>query len=335
LLPSGVSKLLSEGIDVTVERCSRRIIADSEYEKTGCNMAKSGSWIQADEGAFILGLKEIPSKPNILNNSHIFFAHAYKNQTGWQKLLKRFTKGGSEVLDIEYMVKPDGRRVVAFGYWAGYMGAALALLHWYSQKKSEESSLDHGVSAYENAADLDKEIMGFSKGKKAPKVLIIGAGGRSGTGAKAILERHGAEITCWGRKETLNIDREKLMSFDMMINCVFLQDEVPAFIRKEDITPEANLSVISDISCDPFSSFNPLPIYDDVTSWAEPYHKILGTGGKVIDLIAIDNLPSLLPREASLEFSELLLPHLEVLFDESQPVWDAARSSFEQAISKI
>ena len=337
LMPSGAAELIKLGFKVTVERCARRIVADEEYEKIGCIMADSGSWTHAEKAAVILGLKELPSQPDIINNSHIYFAHAYKNQTGWQNLLSRFLRGRSEVLDIEYLVKKDNSRVVAFGYYAGYMGAALALLHWYCKKVMTASCLEGGIIAYENADILDEEIKKFQALAQgaSPKLLIIGAKGRSGKGAAAIMMRHGVDITCWGREETRNIDRKELLSFDIVINCVFIQKSVPVFIRPEDINSEAKLSVISDVSCDPFSDFNPLPIYNDVTSWSDPYHKIKGVDGKVIDLIAIDNLPSLLPKEASLGFAELLLPHLKTLFDGDNAIWEAAKKSYKNAVSKI
>ena len=50
------------------------------------------------------------------------FGHAYKGQHSGRALLQRFKAGGGTLYDLEYLVDEDGRRVAAFGYWAGYAG---------------------------------------------------------------------------------------------------------------------------------------------------------------------------------------------------------------------
>jgi len=70
--------------------------------------------------------------------------------------------------------------------------------------------------------------------------------------------------------------------------------------------------------------------------WDKAYIKIDGEGGKSVDLIAIDNLPSLLPRESSEEFAELMLPHLKVLNNRNneQP-WRSAKACFDEAVARM
>ncbi len=333
LLPKGAATLIDEGFEVVVERSRKRIIEDTAFEAVGCRMVNGGAWRNAPENAVILGLKELPGKPARLKNTHIYFAHAYKEQNGWQDLLSRFTAGSGNLLDIEYMVRND-KRVVAFGYWAGYMGAALSLIHWNNQKEGNVRYLDNSLLPFNNATLLNETIKNTGYSGKKPKVLIIGAGGRCGKGALEILKQHGAIVTCWGRDKTENIDRAALLDHDILINCAFIMSDVPAFLRKEDMTNKARLSVIADVSCDPFSAFNPIPLYNDTTTWDKPYLTVEGMGEKTVDIIAIDNLPSLLPREASEEFAELLLPHLLTLSErESNPVWSSARESFDKAVA--
>lgn len=333
LLPLGAATLIKEGYDVVVERSGKRIIDDADYAAVGCQMVEDGAWTDAPAQAIILGLKELPDKPACLKNSHIYFAHAYKEQIGWQDLLTRFEAGSGSLLDIEYMVQDD-KRVVAFGYWAGYMGAALALIHWNNQQSGAARYLNHSLLPFNTAELLNKTIIDSAPEGKKPRVLIIGAGGRCGKGAQEILEQHGAIVTCWGRDKTNQIDREALLDHDILINCAFIMADVPAFLRQQDLTASARLSVVADVSCDPFSAFNPIPLYHDTTTWDKPYLTVDGMSDqKTIDIIAIDNLPSLLPREASAEFSQLLLPHLITLKDRSSdPVWSSARYSYDKAL---
>lgn len=336
LLPDGAKELLDNGYQVIVEKSKNRIIKDDEYEAAGCEMVDADGWKTPPENAIILGLKELPDDPEIIKNPHIFFAHAYKEQAGWKEMLTRFDRGGADLLDIEYMTRENGVRYVAFGYRAGYMGAALALLHWNSKNAGNGDFLNQSLTPFEDADILDETIEKIGEGAKKPKVLIIGAGGRCGTGASDIFERHGAIITKWDREETTNLDRKALMDHDIMINCAFIKSKQPPFIRKEDIKAGTRLSIVTDVSCDPFSDFNPIPIYNEPTSWDEPYLVVNGEGGKSIDLIAIDNLPSLLPRESSEEFAGLMLPELKKLNDrENAQAWVSAKASFDEAVTKM
>lgn len=336
LLADGAKALLDEGYRVVVERSENRIIDDSEYAAAGCEMVAADGWMDPPEDALILGLKELPDEPAVIKNPHILFAHAYKEQTGWKEMLKRFVDGGAEILDIEYMTRENGVRYVAFGYRAGYMGAALSLLHWFSTQSGEGSYLDNTLQPFENADLLDQTIAGLGEGVKKPKVLIIGAGGRCGAGAADIYERHGAEVTKWDWEETVNIDRAAVMDHDILINCAFIKSKGSPFIRYEDLAPDTRLSIVTDVGCDPFSDFNPVPIYNEPTSWDKAYVNVDGEGGKSVDLIAIDNLPSLLPRESSEEFAELMLPHLKVLRsrDNEQP-WRSSKACFDEAVERM
>jgi hypothetical protein len=67
----------------------------------------------------VVGLKELPEDVAELKNEHIFFAHCYKNQGGWQEILRRFQRGDGTLLDLEFLVDDKGRRVAAFGRPAG------------------------------------------------------------------------------------------------------------------------------------------------------------------------------------------------------------------------
>lgn len=331
LLPEGARSLISAGYDVVVERSDKRIFSSEEYEQAGCVIAEPGDWVNAPKGATILGLKELPDAPAVLKNDHIYFAHAFKEQAGWQDLLDRFRAGGGDLLDIEYMVDETGRRVVAFGYWAGYMGAALALMQWYDRTAGRVSKIGQGLKSFDNVSALDSQISSLKVKGAAPKALVIGARGRGGRGAVEILKRHGAAVTEWDRTETHRLDRDVLMEFDLLVNCAFVSGQIKPFVRPEDVG-KGNLKVISDVSCDPFSDFNPLPLYEAPTSWDQPFVEVTGDLGS-LDLIAIDNLPSLLPKEASVEFAGLLLPFLKEL--DGDPVWETSREAFHKACASI
>ncbi|ELR16042.1 Saccharopine dehydrogenase (NAD+, Llysine-forming), putative protein [Acanthamoeba castellanii str. Neff] len=59
--------------------------------------------------------------------AHVFFGHCFKQQNGWKELLHRFTSGKGTLLDLEFLVNEQGRRVAAFGRAAGLAGCAVGL----------------------------------------------------------------------------------------------------------------------------------------------------------------------------------------------------------------
>lgn len=128
VVPSDARGLVESGVTLTVEESPQRIFPIEEYEAVGARVAPTGSWVAAPPEAVVLGLKELPAGPAELTHRHIFFGHAYKQQPGAEDLLRRFAAGGGALLDLEYLVDDHGRRLAAFGYWAGYLGAALAVL---------------------------------------------------------------------------------------------------------------------------------------------------------------------------------------------------------------
>ncbi|HEY6934895.1 MAG TPA: hypothetical protein VI452_15950, partial [Marmoricola sp.] len=129
VVPADVPLLLDAGFEVTVEESPQRIFAIEEYAAAGASIVAEGTWTDAPHDAYVLGIKELPDEPASLRHRHIYFAHAFKGQEDARITLERFRRGGGRLLDIEYLTDKDGRRVVAFGYWAGYVGAALGVLH--------------------------------------------------------------------------------------------------------------------------------------------------------------------------------------------------------------
>jgi saccharopine dehydrogenase (NAD+, L-lysine-forming) len=326
ITPEDAGRLVSLGFAVTVERSPQRIFLASSYAAAGCDIVRAGSWADADTDQYIVGLKELPASPGALAHRHLFFGHAYKGQEGATELLRRFHDGGGELLDMESLVDANGRRLAAFGYWAGYVGAALAVLHLRGQlttplRPMSKSALDSALSA-----DVERE---------SRTALVIGALGRCGKGARDALAQTGIAPTCWDIDETRNLDTRALLSHDILVNAVLRTEPGPPFLTTADLADEAShrLSIVSDVTCDVTSECNTLPIYDSPTTWDQPVRR-LRSGVRSPGIIAIDNLPSLLPAEASRDFSAQLLPHLETLGSEDG-VWRRCREAFRRACGEV
>ncbi|MEW1547314.1 saccharopine dehydrogenase [Streptomyces tsukubensis] len=303
LVPADAAQLVARGVRITVEESPQRAVELGEYVRAGCETAPAGSWPTAPGDTYVLGLKELPDEPYALRHRHIFFGHAYKGQPGARALLGRFTAGGGALLDLEYLTDDDGRRVAAFGYWAGYVGAALAVLHRRGTLKTPLRTMDR--------VELDGLLRaGLPEESGGGEALVIGALGRSGRGACDALETAGLTPVRWDLAETRDLDRAALLRHGLLVNTVLVTRPVTPFLTPADLdAPGRRLSVLSDVTCDAGSECNVLPVYDSVTSWERPVRRLRG-GPPPLDLIAIDNLPSLLPAEASRGFSADLWPQL-------------------------
>lgn len=325
--PEGVAQLRAAGLRVTVEDSPSRAIPLDGYVDAGAEIAPAGSWVAAPQEAVIFGLKELPEDGTPLHHRHIMFGHAYKGQSGARAFLDRFKSGGGALYDLEYLVDEQGRRVAAFGYWAGYAGAALALKCWTAQQRG---GLCGAVGVYDSStrlvADLRAELIAASAAR--PTVLIIGALGRVGHGAADLCQAMGLSITKWDMKETASGGPfPEILAHDIFLNCILARPNTPLFVPQGSQTAARNLSVIGDIACDPNSPYNPIPIYDRATTWSAPALRL--HAAPPLDVTAIDNLPSLLPVESSEDFAAQLLPSLLALTDIDAGVWGRARQTFD------
>lgn len=323
VVPADARRLTRSGVRLTVEDSPQRIFPVEEYEAAGCRRAPAGSWPTAPRDAVILGLKELPDEPSSLPHRHIFFGHAYKQQPGATELLRRFAAGGGALLDLEYLVDDQGRRLAAFGYWAGYLGAALAVLQHRGRlvaplRPTTKEQLDATLEQTPGDADFT--------------ALVVGALGRSGRGATAAFHTAGVTATHWDLAETRTLDRPALLGHDVMVNCVLATTPVPPFLREADLdAPTRRLRTLCDVTCDVGSPLNVLPVYDRTTDWTDPVRPLRKE--PPLSLIAIDNLPSLLPRESSADFSAALV--LQLLDFGASDVWQRCLDRFHQACREL
>ncbi|KAI5458611.1 hypothetical protein BGZ63DRAFT_391742 [Mariannaea sp. PMI_226] len=359
--PAVIKSLIDAGYPVSVERSStdpnfKRIFEDQEYESVGAKLVDSGVWPNAEPGTIVLGLKEIPEEDFPLNNDHITFAHCYKNQGGWDRVLSRFPRGGSTLYDLEFLVDEHNRRVSAFGFHAGFTGAALAVKNWAWQlahpgeKLPAVSTFTEGRGYYLNEEELVNQIHeDLVAGEKAlgrkPTAMVLGALGRCGSGAVDLFKKAGIpeeNITRWDLQETQNRQGPypEIAQHDIFLNAIYLSKPIPPFVNDDLLSqPGRKLSVVVDVSCDTTNPHNPLPIYSINTTFDEP---TVGVDVKndqntaPLSVISIDHLPSMLPREASESFSEGLKESLLTLNErDSSRVWVDAAKLFNEKVALL
>lgn len=300
---------------------------------------------EAPTDHIIIGLKELPEDDFPLKHTHIQFAHCYKNQEGWKAVLSRFPEGNGTLLDLEFLQDESGRRVAAFGYHAGFAGAALGLEAWAWQHSHPEEELK-GVKPYPNEDSLIKHVTEAVSGStkkigRNPRVLVVGALGRCGKGAVDMALRVGIpseNVLQWDMAETAKGGPfAEIVESDIFINCIYLSQPIPPFIDAQSLeNPDRKLSVVVDVSCDTTNPHNPIPIYNVNTTFNKPTVPVAVSGEPPLLVISIDHLPTLLPREASEAFSKDLLPSLLLLKDRMNTrVWQDAEKLFHSKVASL
>ena len=219
---------MKAGVRVTVEASSVRAIGIDGYRAAGAEVGVENSWPEAPLDAIVFGLKELPEDGTPLRHRHIMFGHAYKGQPAGRELLQRFKAGGGTLYDLEYLVGEDGRRVAAFGYWAGYAGAAVALKCWAAQQRG---GICGPVTRYDGKAALLVDLAADLAALGRPRAIIIGALGRVGTGAADCLAAMGVTVTRWDMAETASGGPfPEVLQHEIFLNCILARPGCPVFV---------------------------------------------------------------------------------------------------------
>ena len=331
LTPEGAARLIAAGIRVTVEESRVRAIPIDGYRAAGCTIVAANLWPQAPADAIVFGLKELPEDGTPLTHRHIMFGHAFKGQPAGQVLLRRFRAGGGALYDLEYLVDETGRRVAAFGYWAGYAGAAISLKAYAAQQRG---GIAGPVRKYPGRAALLADLAAETRGMAMPRVIIIGALGRVGTGAADLCNAMGIAATRWDMAETAHGGPfPEVLGHEIFLNCILARPGCPVFVPRSATAEPRNLTVIGDIACDPTSEFSPVRVYDRATTWEEPALRV--AGNPPLDVMAIDNLPSLLPVESSEDYAAQLLPTLLTLGRIGDGAWGRAKAEYDRHLAAL
>ncbi|KAJ1987082.1 Saccharopine dehydrogenase [Dimargaris cristalligena] len=350
LSPDVCCQLLARGFQVTVERSEQRIFDDVEYAQAGCTLVPGGLWkTEAPKDAYITGLKELPENDESpLPHAHIMFAHCFKNQGGWKEVLGRFDRGQGTLLDLEFLNDSNGRRVAAFGFHAGFAGAAVGIDVWCHQHSAQAAQPFPVVKPYPNEDALISELRAKLQATVArvgryPRLMVIGALGRCGRGALDLARKVGIpedQLLKWDMAETAKGGPfQEIVDSDIFVNCIYLTHKIPPFVTQAQLdAPSRQLSVIVDVSCDTTNPNNPIPFYNVNTTFDHPTLAVptQHPSQKPVDIVAIDHLPTMLPRESSHAFSTDLLPSLlELPERHSARVWTEAEALFRRKVADM
>jgi saccharopine dehydrogenase (NAD+, L-lysine forming) len=345
LVPEQCAYLIREKhLDIIAEPSPIRCYANAEYEDF--HVPVSHDLHRCD---VLMGIKEVPVDQLIADKTYLFFSHTIKEQPYNRKLLQAVLQKNIRLLDYEVMTDDLGRRLIAFGKFAGMVGAHNALWTWGQRTGAFTLPRMKDCFDYEAA----KEHY-FHTSWPAVKIVVTGSG-RVGTGAVEVL--HDMGILQVSPDEFLNNDFDEAVftqvtpheyvarkdgapfhtrdyyqhpeqyqsafgpftrCTDIFINGIYWDSKAPAFFTADDMkSPDFRIRVIADVTCDiapvssvpstirPSSIANPVYGYDPESGTESAPHQ-----ANIIDVMAIDNLPSEMPRDASRAFGDMFINHI-------------------------
>jgi hypothetical protein len=312
------------------------VFSDQEYREANLSVASS-----MDACDVLIGVKEVPIEALIPNKKYFFFSHTIKKQPYNRELLRAILSRNIEMYDHEVITNAKGIRLVAFGRYAGIVGAYNGI-KTYGLKSGK-----FNISKAEDLKDKKDLIRELLKVSLPPIKILLTGKGRVGNGAKEILDgmklrevsvedylNKTFDVPVYCQIDVLEYNKRKdgqilpmqdffdhpeayksdFMRFakvsDLYIAGHFYGDGAPFLYTREDVKhPEFKIQVVADVSCD---IDGPVATTLRASTIADPiYGYNPGTEAEVpfmnkgaIAVMAVDNLPAELPRDASEGFGD-------------------------------
>ncbi|HLV38611.1 MAG TPA: NAD(P)-dependent oxidoreductase [Xanthomarina sp.] len=330
------------GATFKVEASDIRVFPDSAYKALGFEVTDNVS-----DCDVLLGVKEVPVENLIPNKKYFYFSHTIKKQLYNRKLLQAMLEKNIEMYDHETIVKKSGARLIGFGFYAGLVGAyngfrALGLRDGLFQLPKVETLTDLD----EVKAELDKitlpnikiALTGTGKVALGAKEILDHLKIKEVSDALYLTSKFTEPVYCMMNVMEYNKRKDgkvgtkqefyknpsgyesNFMPYaketDFFIAGHFYGNGAPYLFTREDAKhPDFNINLIADISCDvdgPVASTlrastiaDPFYGYDAKTESEVAYN-----AKGAIAVMAVDNLPCELPKDASEGFGEMFLEHV-------------------------
>lgn len=356
-------------VEVVVQPSNIRCFADEEYRNAGIELTEDVS-----DCDILMGVKEVPVGQLLEGKTYFMFSHTIKKQAYNRQLLWSILDKKIRLIDYEVLKDSRGQRVIAFGRFAGMVGAHNAL--WTYGQRTGAFPLKR-MNSFKDYA----EAKAFYQSLRLPAIKVVLTGtGRVGSGAAEVLQDLGlkkvsahdfltmsfdhavfTQIDCnhyAARKDGAQFHKQEFYqnpelfkstfapfckTADILVHGIFWDNKAPVFFTVDEMRePDFNIRVIADITCDiaPVSS---IPSTLRPSTIADPVYGFDPITGKEIepfrpngiDVMAIDNLPSELPRDASAAFGEQFLTYvLPEFFKEKSEMLEQATIADDGILTK-
>ncbi|GAB4261672.1 MAG: NAD(P)-dependent oxidoreductase [Vicingaceae bacterium] len=330
-----------DGIEIKVQSSNVRRIKDKEYIDAGIDVVKDIS-----DSEVLFGVKEVPIDDLIAGKTYFYFSHTIKKQPYNRKLLQAMLAKNITMIDWETLKDKNGNRIIGFGKYAGIVGCYNTLLAYgkfsasydlkraylCNDKKEVEKELTKVqlpgnfkiiLTGGGRVATGAMEILDYLKIKKVSAEDILNNSYDEPVYAQLHVTDYYKRIDGqpFTNQEFYNNPSGYVSDFmkyaqvcDMYLACHFWDEKAPFIFTKEDVAnPKFKIKFVGDISCD---IDGPIACTIRPSTVKEPfygYHKkeFIETEPKIADdtiiVMAVDNLPCELPRDASKDFGNEII----------------------------
>ncbi|WP_299389805.1 NAD(P)-dependent oxidoreductase [uncultured Gelidibacter sp.] len=325
-----------------VESSDIRVFPDSDYRALGFEVTDDVS--SAD---VMIGVKEVPIDALIPNKKYFFFSHTIKKQPYNRGLLQAILDKNIELLDHETIVKKSGARLIGFGRYAGLVGAYngfrglglreqlfnLPKVETLADLNAVKSELDKIqipnikilLSGTGKVAYGAKEILDHLKIKEVSDALYLTSEFTEPVYCMVdVMEYNKRSDGKVGNKQQFYKDptgyESNFMAYaketDMFIAGHFYGNNAPYLYTREDAkSADFRINFVADISCDidgpVASTIRPSTIADPFYGYDPQTEKEVAFDAEgAISVMAVDNLPCELPKDASEGFGEMFLENV-------------------------
>jgi len=327
------------GLEIYVQKSPLRCYTDAEYASFGLPLTDDLKHCD-----ILMGLKEIPIEKIIGGKKYFIFSHTIKKQPHNQKMLKAMLAAKVQLTDYESLTDKDHNRIIGFGRYAGIIGAYNGILGYGKRYnmfdlKPANQCRDRGELEEElervrlpnmkilltgggRVANGVIETLGMLKIRKVTPYEFLHCSYREPVYCQLHSKDyyHAKDGSSWNLKDFYTHPENYVSTFlpytkecDLLITAHFWDGKAPVLFTKDQMKlPDFHISEIADITCDingsvpstlkpssiaePFYGYNPLTEQIDI-----PFNKTSVT------IMAVDNLPCELPREASEDFGKELM----------------------------
>lgn len=345
------AKQLFPQAEFVVESSDIRVFPDQAYRHFGFEVVDDVS-----DCDVLLGVKEVPLEHLIPNKKYFYFSHTIKKQPYNRKLLVDMLNKNIEMYDHETIVKQSGARLIGFGRYAGLVGAynglrALGLRDGLFNLPKVENLADlNAVKAELDKITLPnikilltgtgkvamgaKEILDHLNIKQVSDALYLTSQFSEPVYVIADVMEYARRLDGKvGSKQEFYKDptgyESNFMPYaketDYFIAGHFYGNNAPYLFTREDAKhPDFRINLVADVSCDidgpVASTIRPSTIADPFYGY-DPHTEleVAFDAEEAIAVMAVDNLPCELPKDASEGFGEMFLEHvIPAFFNEDQ-----------------
>ncbi len=357
ITPIQARKVLNENsaVDIYCQRSDIRCFTNKEYEDQGIALVDDVSHCD-----ILLGVKEVRINSLIPGKTYLFFSHTIKKQPYNQKLLKSIIDKKIRLIDYECLANEHGIRVIAFGRWAGIVGAYNAF--WTYGEKYNAFSLKRAYQCH----DLNELFSELKNVNLPPAKILITGNGRVSRGGLEVLAAAGIkrvdpeqylfqqfdepvytqiDVDVYTKRkdgEAFTYDhffknpgeyKSNFKTFykttDVLIMAAYWDPKAPRLFELDAVKDVAfKIRIIADITCDIDGS---VPTTTKATTIDDPVYDLDFKTFKekkafiredYLSVMSIDNLPNELPRDASESFGEQMIQDVlpDLLTDYNQPI---------------